>query len=107
MFQRTLLRQLTSAARPAPRASLIQKPFQNSRISLAASSRPIASARCYSSEPDAKKDGEEKAEKSEKVEEVEDPVKKELEAKKAEVIDLKVRCHFHRQAYSYCRALPY
>jgi molecular chaperone GrpE len=55
--------------------------------------RPIASSRCYATEPEVKKEGDAAAEAKEgqgKEAEAVDPAKKELEAKDKEIIDLKV-----------------
>lgn len=52
--------------------------------------RPLASARWYATEPEAKKDDEAAAAEGKVEEKSEDPVKKELEAKDREIIDLKV-----------------
>jgi molecular chaperone GrpE len=92
MIQRTLLRQsraLGSAIRPSPRASLVQTPFKASNTAFAAS-RQVAASRWYATEPEAKKEGEAAAEAGAEKPTEEDACKKELEAKKAEVIDLKV-----------------
>jgi len=89
MIQRTLLRQtraLSSSIRSAPRASLARSQFLPANR-LAA--RPLASSRWYATEPEAKKDGE-AAEEGKAEEKTEDPVKKELEAKEKEIIELKV-----------------
>ena len=59
-------------------------------------SLPVRTARWYSSESKEgaeKKEGEAKAEEGKK-EEVEDPLKKKLEAKEKEVVDLKVSSFF-------------
>lgn len=96
MIQRTLLRQsraLSSSIRSTPPTSFLRLQFRPAATpaSLSRISRPAA-ARWYSSEPDAKKDGEE-VKPGEKAE-AEDPAKKELEAKNKEIVELKVRCHF-------------
>lgn len=87
MIQRTLLRQsrvLSSSIRSAaPRTSLASPQFRPTPISLGASRQ--AASRWYSSEPEAKK-----AEEAEKKTEDVDPVKKELEAKNKEILELKV-----------------
>jgi molecular chaperone GrpE len=90
MIQRTLFRQsraLSSSIRSAPRTALSQPQFLPANR-LAA--RPLASARWYATEPEAKKDGEAAATEGKAEEQKEDPVKKELEAKEKEIIDLKV-----------------
>lgn len=91
MIQRTLLRQtraLSSSIRSAPRSSLSRSQFLPANR-LAA--RPLASSRWYATEPEAKKEGEAAAASEGKPEEkAEDPVKKELEAKDKEILDLKV-----------------
>jgi molecular chaperone GrpE len=90
MIQRTLLRQtraLSSSIRSAPRSSLTRSQFLPANR-LAA--RPLASSRWYATEPEAKADGEAAAAEGKTEEKTEDPVKKELEAKDKEIIDLKV-----------------
>jgi len=78
--------------RSAPRQSLVRPQFQPRNISFASASRPINSSRWYSTEPEAKKEGEGEAAaaKDGKTTETEDPVKTELEAKDKEIIELKV-----------------
>jgi molecular chaperone GrpE len=92
MIQRTLLRQtraLSSSIRPVPISPLTRSQFLPANR-LAA--RPLASSRWYATEPEAKKEGETAAAAEGKAEEkTEDPVKKELEAKDKEIVDLKVR----------------
>ncbi|CZT06688.1 hypothetical protein WAI453_006031 [Rhynchosporium graminicola] len=91
MIQRTLLRQtrvLSSSIRSAaPRTSLARPQFNPAPISLGISRQ--GATRCYSSEPEAEKD--EDVKKDEKSTEAEDPLKKELEAKNKEILDLKDR----------------
>ena len=90
MIQRTLLRQsraLSSSIRSAPRTALSRSQLIPANR-LAA--RPLASARWYATEPEAKKDGEAAAAEGKAEEKAEDPVKKELEAKEKEIIDMKV-----------------
>lgn len=94
MIPRTLFRQsrtLSSSIRAAPRTSLATSQFRSSHLPLAQSSR-LGTARWYSSEPEAKKDGE-AGKEGEKSVGVEDATKKELEAKNKEIIDLKVCRH--------------
>ncbi|TVY57336.1 GrpE-like protein, mitochondrial, partial [Lachnellula cervina] len=92
MIQRTLLRQtraLSSSIRSAPRTAISRPQFLPATRLPA---RPLASARWYATEPEAKKDGEAAAAAAAegKTEaEVADPKKKELEAKEREIIDLK------------------
>jgi len=95
MIQRTLLRQsraLNSSLKSAPRASLSRPQFLSSQPSLASlsRSRPFISSRWYSTEPEAKNTGEAAPAAPEAV----DPVKKELEEKNKEILDLKV-CATH------------
>lgn len=79
-------RAVGSSLTSATRNSLARPQFQPSKLSLpAASSRP-ATSRWYSSEPEAKKEGE----AASKDAAAEDPAKKELEAKNREIVDLKV-----------------
>ncbi|KAG4431188.1 hypothetical protein IFR05_013333 [Cadophora sp. M221] len=91
MIQRTLLRQsrvLSSNIRSAvPRTSLARPQFRPAPISLGVSRQ--GATRWYSSEPEAKKD--EDGKKDGKSAEAEDPVKKELEAKNKEILELKDR----------------
>ncbi|KAH6721971.1 putative GrpE protein like protein, mitochondrial [Leptodontidium sp. 2 PMI_412] len=91
MIQRTLLRQsrvLSSNIRSAaPRTSLARPQFRPAPISLGVSRQ--GATRWYSSEPEAKKDEDMK--KDGKSAEAEDPVKKELEAKNKEILELKDR----------------
>jgi molecular chaperone GrpE len=106
MIQRTLLRQtraLSSSIRSAPRAPLTRSQFLPANR-LAA--RPLASSRWYATEPEAKNDGEAAAAAEGKAEEkTEDPVKKELEAKDKEIVDLKVRArHRHFPQINQTRA---
>jgi len=68
------------------RASVARPQFRPSQLSFTPSSlRPAIASRWYSSEAEAKKDGE-------AAKEAEDPTKKELETSKKEIIELKV-CH--------------
>jgi len=91
MIQRTLLRQsraLSSSIRSSPRASLARPQFRPSPAFP--TSQRIASSRWYSSEPEAKKEGDAAEIKAEgKTEGAEDAAKKELEAKNKEIVDLK------------------
>jgi hypothetical protein len=93
MIQRTLLRQskaLGSCIRSSPRTSLARPQFRPANLSSAPSSRAFTSSRWLGAEEGAKKEeGEATAEEGNKGGE-EDPVKKELEAKNREIIDLKV-----------------
>ncbi|KUJ13286.1 GrpE-domain-containing protein [Mollisia scopiformis] len=95
MIPRTLLRQsraLSSSIRSSPRGSLARPQFRPSNLALPTSSQRISSSsRWYSSEStEAKKEDNAADSKSEtKNGEAEDPVKKELEAKNKEIIDLK------------------
>ncbi|TVY17151.1 Mitochondrial GrpE protein-like protein [Lachnellula arida] len=89
MIQRTLLRQtraLSSSIRSAPRTAVSRPQFLPATRLPA---RPLASARWYATEPEAKKDGEAAAAEGKTEAKVEDPKKKELEAKEREIIDLK------------------
>lgn len=93
MIPRTLLRQsraFSSSVTSATRSSLARPQFRPSQLSLAQSSLRPATSRWYSSEPEAKKEGE-AAKEGEKT--TEDPAKKELEASKKEIIELKVCRH--------------
>ncbi|RDL40317.1 putative heat shock protein MGE1 [Venustampulla echinocandica] len=96
MIQRTLLRQtraLGPSIRPATRSSLTRTQFQPTNQSLRAGSRPVASARWYGTETDAKKAGEGDAAAAAEGKNGEngDPVKKQLEAKDKEIVELKDR----------------
>jgi molecular chaperone GrpE len=100
MIQRTLLRQssraLSSSLRTSASRQATRSQFRsNTPLIAQAASRQFQGRRWYATEPEAKKDeteGEKKEgeEKSDSKQEVEDPVKKELEAKNREIIDLKV-----------------
>jgi molecular chaperone GrpE len=101
MIQRTLLRHsraLASCRPAAPRSSLIRSQFRPANAAFAPLSRQVPATRFYATEPEAKAEGKAAAaeenvkENGEKngAEEAEDPVKKELEAKNKEIIDLKV-----------------
>jgi molecular chaperone GrpE len=92
MIQRTLLRQsraLGSCIRSSPRTSLARPQFRPAHLAFASPSRSFTVSRWQGAEEGAKK--EEDAAKEEEKEVEEDPVKKELEAKNREIIDLKVR----------------
>jgi hypothetical protein len=89
---RTLLRQsraLSSSIRSTPKAPLARPQFQAASQNLAAFSRPVVS-RWYATEPEAKQAEGEAGKTETKPAEAEDPIKKELEAKNKEVLDLKV-----------------
>jgi molecular chaperone GrpE len=99
MIQRTLLRHsraLASCTQPAPRTLVSRSQFRPRNVAFAPASRPLAAARFYATEPESKAEetaaeGNGKDEKTNGVEaEAEDPVKKELESKNKEIIDLKV-----------------
>ena len=95
MISRTVFRQskaLASCMRSASRQSLARPQFRSAIISFPSTSRQISQLRRYSTEPEAKKEGEAAAaaETNGKAEETEDPLKKELEAKSKEIIELKV-----------------
>lgn len=97
MIQRSLLRQIRASG------SLFQKlpissasrPFSPALRTSALSSRQQRYPQCYSTTAEAKASTEGSTTATEEApteaKEEEDPIKKELEAKKAEVIDLKVR----------------
>ncbi|KIN02535.1 hypothetical protein OIDMADRAFT_160014 [Oidiodendron maius Zn] len=102
MIQRILLRQpraLASCRKSAsPLNLLIRSQLRPANAAFAPVSRQIAATRFYATEPQAKADGEAAAPESNGkgsgengAEEVEDPLKKELEAKNKEIIDLKDR----------------
>lgn len=78
--------------RPIPISTLARTQFRV-RETTASLSRPIAAARWYSTEPEPKKDAgaSEAGQGAESESEAVDPVKKELEAKNKEILDLKVR----------------
>jgi len=91
MIQRTLIRHtraLSSSIRSAPRTAISRPQFIPANRLPA---RPLASARWYATEPEAKKDSEPAAAEGKTEAKTEDPVKKELEVKEREIIDLKVR----------------
>lgn len=101
MIQRILLRQsraLASCRKSAyPLNPLIRSQLRPANAAFAPVSRQIAATRFYATEPQAKADGEAAAPESNGKDngengtgEVEDPLKKELEAKNKEIIDLKV-----------------
>jgi len=103
MIQRTLFRQsralssfTTSSSRTAATTPLSKPQFRTAPnfSAVSASSRralgSFSGRRWYSSEPEAKKEGEETTKENDKAAAEEDPVKKELEAKNKEIIELKV-----------------
>lgn len=109
MIQRTLLRQsraLGPAVRPATRSSLTRAQFQPTNQSLRVGTRPIASARWYGTETDAKKNGEGDASAAAEGKNGEngDAAKKQLEAKDKEIIDLKV-CDHRVVCDRFCRRI--
>jgi molecular chaperone GrpE len=81
-----------------PRSSLIRSQFQPANAAFAPLSRQVATTRFYATEPEAKAESEAAAaevngkESGERkgAAEMGDPMKKELEAKNKEIIDLKV-----------------
>jgi len=98
MIQRTLLRQsraLSSSLRTSPSSSLARPQFLRSPNTFARSSRQqLTASRWYSSEgSESKKEDAGAAEGDKKNGEAEDAVKKELESKDKEIIDLKVGHH--------------
>jgi molecular chaperone GrpE len=87
-------RSLASCKQSAPRNLLTRPQFRPANVALAPVSRPLA-ARFYATEPESKAaEGEAAAAEGAKENgaeaEAEDPMKKELEAKNKEIIDLKV-----------------
>lgn len=90
MIQRTLLRQsraLGSCIKSTPRLSLAQPQFQKP----AANAFVRSAWRGYATEPEASKaEGDKNGKTEAKNGEAEDPVKKELEAKNKEIVELKV-----------------
>jgi hypothetical protein len=91
MIQRTLLRQsrvFSSSLRFTPRTSLARPQFlpQTSLASISRT-RPLTSSRWYSTEPEARNA---EGEAAPAAAEAADPVKKELEEKNKEILDLKV-----------------
>lgn len=87
MIQRILLTQVRSAAaRTAPKPFLAGSLIRSSQ-NIAQSPRLALSARCYATNGDAAKETEEAAASTE------DAVAKDLEAKKKEIVDLKVCGH--------------
>lgn len=95
----TNARAIRSAA-VATRTSSVLRTQAQLAARPALASLPVRTTRWYSAE--ANKEGEKKEGEEAKAEEkeVEDPVKKKLEAKEKEVIDLKVRKIFSRQKTS-------
>lgn len=92
MIQRTLLRQsraLTSWKQSVPRNLLTGSQFRPGNVAFAQAVRPLAAARFYATEPESKTEGAAAAGNG--AQEAEDPLKKQLEAKDKEIIDLKVR----------------
>lgn len=90
MMQRSLFRQsrsLASCLSSSAQPSLARPQLRAAAIKFAPAARPALASRWYSSEPE-KKEGEEKKDAEPTV----DPLKKELEAKDKEIIDLKVCC---------------
>ncbi|KAK2627583.1 hypothetical protein QTJ16_003549 [Diplocarpon rosae] len=93
MIKRTLFRQSMRLAGSTPRTALVRPQFRPAFSSRSAT----AAARWYSAEPEAKdeeakKDQEKKDEEKKEGDHIaEDPVKKELEAKNKEIIELKDR----------------
>ena len=100
MIQRTLLRHsraLASCRQSVPQKLLIRSQFRPANAVFAPVSRQVVAARFYATEPEAKAEGEATTTEGNGKEngengtgEVEDPLKKELEAKNKEIIDLKV-----------------
>jgi hypothetical protein len=92
MIQRILLRQFrAAAARPAPTPFLAGSLIKSSQR-FAQNPRSAIAARCYATNGEAKKAGEEEAGKSDAAA-TEDAIAKEIEAKNKEIVDLKVcRC---------------
>ena len=90
MIQRILLHQsrsLASCVRSTPRTSIAR--LQPPRSIIAPVSRPVGASRWYATEPGAKKD-DAFVESKETDGEATDPLKKDLEAKDREIIELKV-----------------
>jgi len=91
MIQRTLLRKsrsLASCIRSNPRTSLARPQFF--RNTVATVSRPVVASRWYATEPETKKDDAAAETKGKETEsETVDPLKKDLEAKDKEIIELK------------------
>lgn len=100
MIQRILLRQsgaLGSCIHRSPRTSLARSQFRRTNLSFSPSSRAFSASRWLGAESEAKKEEGEAATKEGENGEEKDPVKKELEAKNKEIIDLKVRrLHFYQ-----------
>ena len=85
---------MSSSIRSTSKTPLARPQFQAARQKLTAFSRPVAS-RWYATEPEAKQAEGDAEKKETKPAEAEDPVKKELEVKNKEVIELKVGCHYN------------
>lgn len=97
MIQRTLLRQARAVAsrnQSVPRNLLTGSQFRTGNVAFAQAARPLA-ARFYATEPESKTDAAENGAQEA------DPLKKELEAKNKEIIDLKVSS---RICGVYCQA---
>ncbi|KAG9249028.1 putative GrpE protein like protein, mitochondrial [Calycina marina] len=92
MISRTVARQsrsLTSCLRTSSKPSLPHSQFNTATRIAPSSCRPISATRWYSSESEKKSDGEQKTELKENEASVADPLKKELQAKDKEIIELK------------------
>jgi hypothetical protein len=99
MIQRTLLRQCRAAgsvARSVPRSSLLRAQFQASNVAITNFSRQATAARWYATEPESKSADAAASESGS-----EDPLKKELDAKAKEIVDLKVCDYFVTLFVSY------
>jgi molecular chaperone GrpE len=86
---------LSSNIRSIPRSSLARPQSRPSNLSFAPAASP-ATSNWYSTEPETKqteRDAAAEAKTDAKREEAENPVRKELEAKNREIIDLKVLRH--------------
>lgn len=97
MFQRTLLRQAQAARSVASIRTTSSAPLALRRTSqLPQTFRPLVrqpNFRSYSTEKEAEQKTDKEAESKEATE---DPIQKELEEKKKEAADLKVRPSFYR-----------
>jgi molecular chaperone GrpE len=91
MISRTVFRQskaLAACVRSTSKPLLARPQFRPASLAFASASRPISSARWYSTESEVKEG--EAAATGQSAQEAEDPIKKELNAKDKEITELKV-----------------
>lgn len=100
MIQRTFLtpfRAAASSIRVASRSTLLRPQYRISNASIVQRVRPVAAARWYATEPEQRMAPEGESgiagEAQKETVQVDDIVRKELETKSKEIIELKVRRH--------------